>query len=95
MPTVADEAWTSLPPDWVCEVLSPGTRTYDLTEKRDIYAEHGVRWLWFVDPAERVLEAFALREGAWVLLGALHDEAEVRLAPFDAVAFGLGALWGP
>jgi Uma2 family endonuclease len=95
MPTLPETAWFETAPDWVCEVLSPGTRTYDVTEKRDIYAEHGVRWLWFVDPAERVLEAFALREGAWVLLGALHDDAEVRLAPFDAVAFGLGALWGP
>ena len=95
MPTLPQTAWFETAPDWVCEVLSPGTRAYDLTEKRDIYAEHGVVWLWFVDPAERVLEAFAQREGAWVLLGALRDDAEVRLAPFDAVAFGLGALWGP
>ncbi len=27
-------------PDWVCEVLSPGTRGVDVTTKRDVYAGH-------------------------------------------------------
>ncbi|SEA98924.1 Uma2 family endonuclease, partial [Rubrimonas cliftonensis] len=83
----------TIAPDWVCEVLSPSTRTYDLTEKRDVYREQSVAWLWFVDPAARTLEAFALKEDAWVLIAALHDDAEVRVAPFDAVGFALGALW--
>jgi Uma2 family endonuclease len=93
LPTLPDEVGIAVAPDWVCEVLSPGTRTYDLTEKRDVYGEHGVGWLWFADPAARTLEAFALRDGAWVLIAALHDDAEVRVAPFDAVAFPLGVLW--
>jgi Uma2 family endonuclease len=93
LPTLPDEVGIAVAPDWVCEVLSPSTRTCDLTEKRDVYREHGVGWLWFVDPAARTLEAFALRDGAWVLIAALHDDAEVRLAPFDAVGFALGALW--
>ena len=49
--------------------------------------------LWLVDPDERTLEAFARRDGAWVLIAAMADEAEVRIAPFDAVAFPLAALW--
>jgi Uma2 family endonuclease len=93
LPTLPDEVGIAVAPDWVCEVLSPSTRTYDLTEKREVYAEHGVGWLWFVDPAARTLEGFALRDGAWVLIAALHDDAEVRVPPFDAVGFGLGALW--
>jgi Uma2 family endonuclease len=93
LPTLPDEVGIAVAPDWVCEVLSPSTRTYDLTEKREVYGEHGVGWLWFVDPLARTLEAFALRDGAWVLIAALHDDAEVRVAPFDAVAFALGVLW--
>lgn len=46
-----------------------------------------------VDPTVRTLEAFALKNDAWVLISALHDDAEVRVAPFDAVRFALGALW--
>ena len=88
------EAWADAPiPDWVCEVLSPGTRRLDLTEKRDIYAAAGVRHLWLVDPDVQTLEAFALRDGQWVLIAALKDDDEVRVAPFDAVPFGLAALW--
>lgn len=93
LPRLPEEVGITVAPDWVCEVLSPSTRTYDLTEKREVYAEQGVGWLWFVDPLARTFEAFALREGAWVLIAALHDDAEVRVAPFDAVGFALGALW--
>ncbi len=93
MPQFPDAPWTEIAPDWVCEVLSPGTRRIDLTDKRRIYAAVGVPHLWLVDPLARTLEAFALRDGSWVLLAALRDDAEVRLPPFDAVAFPLAALW--
>ena len=39
------------------------------------------------------LEAFRLAAGAWTLVAALADDADVRLAPFDAVAFPLADLW--
>lgn len=90
--TLPDAAFT-LAPDWVCEVLSPRTREFDLTEKRDRYAAAGVAHLWLVDPDARTLEAFALEGGRWVLVRALHGEAEVALPPFEAVPFALAALW--
>lgn len=95
MPVFPDTAWFDLAPDWICEVLSPSTRSLDLGQKRDLYGEHGVRHLWFIDPDARTLEAFERRDGAWVLLATLTGEAEVRLAPFAALAFALNALWPP
>jgi Uma2 family endonuclease len=86
-------AWFETVPDWVCEILSPETRRLDVTEKRDGYTAAGVRHLWLVDPDARTLEGLELREGQWLLSGALKDDDEVRLGPFDAVAFGLAALW--
>ena len=68
MPAFPDAPWTDLAPDWVCEVLSPGTRRLDLTDKRRLYAAAHVPHLWFVDPLARTLEAFALQDGAWVLI---------------------------
>ena len=88
-------AYATIAPDWVCEILSPSTRKHDLTTKRDIYGEHGVGHLWFVDPDARTLEAFALREGLWVLIAALGGEADVSVEPFDAITFPLGGLWVP
>ena len=93
LPAFPTSAWVELAPDWVCEVLSPGTRRIDLTEKREIYGAVGVGHLWLVDPLARTLEAFALRDGAWVLVTALRDDAEVRVPPFEAVGFPLSALW--
>jgi hypothetical protein len=92
-PSIPDAAWFDLAPDWVCEVLSPGSRRLDLTDKRRLYARSGVTHLWFVDPAERTLEAFALRASEWTLVSALKDDEEVRVAPFDAIAFPLSVLW--
>ena len=93
MPTLPETAWFETVPDWVCEILSPGTRRLDLTEKREIYAAAGVAHLWFVDPDAQTLEAFELSDGRWMLIAALKDGEEVRVTPFDAVAFGLSALW--
>ena len=93
MPEYPDAAYFDIAPDWVCEVLSPSTRRIDLGDKRDIYAREGVSYLWFVDPDAKTLEAFELREGQWVLLATLAEEAQVALPPFDAITFPLDALW--
>ena len=86
--------YVTLPPDWVCEVLSASTRRLDLQEKRPVYAtREGVGHLWLVDPTDRTLEAFELREGEWVLIGSAKDDEPVSIRPFDAVTFSLGDLW--
>jgi Uma2 family endonuclease len=93
MPVYPDVPAFDLAPDWVCELLSPGTRRFDLTEKRDLYGANGVPHLWLVDPQAQTLEVFELRDRAWTLAAAFKDDDEVRAAPFDALAFLLSALW--
>ena len=93
MPDYPDTAYATLAPDWVCEVLSPGTRRLDLYEKRPIYAREGVAHLWFVDPLARGLEAFALRDSRWVPIASLKNDDAVSVPPFEAIAFNLGDLW--
>ena len=93
LPEFPDAAYFELAPDWVCEVLSPSTRSLDRGAKQAIYAREGVRYLWLVDPGARTLEAFELREGPWVLLKQLADNAQVSVPPFDAITFSLADLW--
>ena len=93
MPDLPETAYIELPPDWVCEVLSPSTEKYDRGDKRQIYADAGVRHLWLVDPRVELLEVFELIDGRWTLLGTYQVDAPVRAAPFDAVEFRLGRLW--
>ena len=93
MPDYPDTAYASLAPDWVCEVLSPSTRRLDLHGKRPVYAREGVGHLWLVDPADRTLEAFELRDGHWVLIAGAKDDDPISIRPFDAITFNLGDLW--
>ena len=93
MPDYPDTAYVTLPPDWVCEVLSASTRRLDLQEKRPVYAREGIGHLWLVDPTDRSLEAFELRDGQWVLIGSAKDDEPVSIPPFDAITFNLGDLW--
>jgi len=46
------------PPDLVIEILSPSTGYYDLTEKKDVYAEFGVKEYWIVDPKKQSVEIY-------------------------------------
>ena len=93
MPDYPDTAYVTLPPDWVCEVLSASTRRLDLQEKRPVYAREGVGRLWLVDPADRTLEAFELHDGQWLLVATAKDDDPVSIRPFDAITFSLGDLW--
>ena len=93
MPDFPDTAYSTLAPDWVCEVLSASTRKLDLHGKRPIYAREGVRHLWFIDPTDRTLEAFELQGEHWMLIGSAKDDEPVSIPPFDAITFSLGDLW--
>ena len=93
MPEFPEEAYFTLAPDWVCEVLSPSTRRMDMGPKRGIYAREGVAYLWFVDPIAQTLEAFELQSGRWVLLDTLTGDASVSVPPFEAISFELSDLW--
>jgi Uma2 family endonuclease len=93
MPSYLDAAFFTLAPDWVCEILSPSTRRFDLIEKRALYGANGVAYLWLLDPGAMTLEVFRLVDDTWTLAAAFQDGDEVRAAPFEALAFPLGALW--
>lgn len=85
--------WISVPPDWVCEMLSPATRRLDRMEKMPIYAQYEVSYLWLADPVEKTLEVFRLKEGEWVVTRLFTDDARVRAEPFTEIEINLSDLW--
>jgi Uma2 family endonuclease len=93
MAALPDDAFFSLTPDWLCEVLSPSTERIDRARKLRIYAEAGVKHVWLLDPIQRTLEVFRLREGAWVVVGVVSGDDPARVEPFDAIELELDALW--
>ncbi|HEX8504664.1 MAG TPA: Uma2 family endonuclease [Hymenobacter sp.] len=47
-------------PDWIIEIVSPGSLALDTRTKFDLYAENGVREYWIVFPGEQTVLAHAL-----------------------------------
>jgi hypothetical protein len=88
-----ETAWIETAPDWVCEVLSPSTESYDRGEKRLIYARSSVAHLWHIDPVLRMLEVFELADGKWTLLDVFSNDAYVAAPPFANSGFSLDLLW--
>lgn len=71
-------------PNWVCEVLSPSTETIDRGTKAPLYAEHGVDWLWLIDPQLETIEVFRNDGGVFGPVTTLVQGATNALPPFDA-----------
>jgi len=93
MPSVPADAYFTLAPDWICEVLSTSTEALDRGKKVAIYAREGVAHAWLVDPLAHSLEVLSLEAGRWTPFGRYDGEARVRAAPFDIIELELGALW--
>jgi Uma2 family endonuclease len=85
--------WISVAPDWVCEVLSPGTAQADRAGKMPIYAQHQVSNAWLIDPILKTLEVFRFELGRWVVLGVYARSAKLRAEPFAEIEIDLGLLW--
>ncbi|MCY3669609.1 MAG: Uma2 family endonuclease [Alphaproteobacteria bacterium] len=79
MPVYPDTAYVTLAPDWVCEVVSPGTGRLDRHEKRPVHAREGAPHLWLVDPLVRGLEAYELYEGKCLPIASAKDDEPVNV----------------
>jgi Uma2 family endonuclease len=66
-PRRGERSFTGVP-DLVAEVHSPGTRHRDRTTKFKAYQEAGVPEYWMVDPDDRTVEVYILRDGRYLQL---------------------------
>ena len=80
-------------PDLVVEVLSPSTGYYDLTHKRRVYAEHGVREYWLIDPLERTVTVEPNDDGRFETLASVRNDGRVASALLDGFEIDAAALF--
>ncbi|HSB61636.1 MAG TPA: Uma2 family endonuclease [Vicinamibacteria bacterium] len=93
LPRIPAAAFLTIPPDWVCEVLSGSTERLDRVKRLAVYAREDVRHAWLVNPIQRTLEVLRLESRRWVLICTQEGDARVRAEPFDAIDLDLALLW--
>jgi len=93
MPQMPETAFAEIPPDWVCEVISPSTGALDRAGKMPHYGRAGVGHAWLVDPTSKTVEVYRSDGPEWRLLKTFAENAKVRAEPFDAVELDLSLLW--
>ncbi len=67
-------------PDLVVEILSPSTAGRDRTLKRALYARHGVKEYWLVDPDARTVTVLRLGAGDFEV-AAIYGEGQTMASP--------------
>ncbi len=95
MAEVPDTAASELAPDWICEILSPGTESHDRIRKMECYRRSRVGWAWIVDANARSVEVYENTGLCWAYHSGVIGAEPARLPPFDAIAFDLGEWWAP
>lgn len=94
MPEIPETAYFTVPPDWVCETISPSTERIDRGKKLPIYARAGVGYLWLLNPGPLTLEILKLEHGRWVVIATHSEDVLVRAEPFETTEIDLKRLWG-
>lgn len=80
-------------PVLVVEILSPSSSRKDRLQKSRIYQTEKIQHYWLVDPLEKTLECFALRDGVYALVASGMEEELVEHPDFTGLCIALKSLW--
>ncbi|WP_421826533.1 Uma2 family endonuclease [Larkinella sp.] len=72
-PAKLDEQGCIGAPDWIIEILSPGSMARDTKEKFDLYEENGVKEYWIVAPGEKNISVFVLEGDRYQLVADFYQ----------------------
>lgn len=81
------------PPDLVVEILSPSTARVDLRIKRMIYAQHGVREYWVVDPQRDDIQVCTEPNGGFQQSVTYTSEQTLRSPLLPDLALSLAPIF--
>ena len=76
-PQQVDELGCVGAPDWIVEIITPGTVARDTRTKFDLYAEAGVSEYWIVYAAEQIITAFELQNNHYQATGEYYEPGPV------------------
>jgi Uma2 family endonuclease len=79
-------------PDLVVEIISSGSLQRDRYEKRDLYAQFGVKEFWLADVANRSIDILSLKNGIYQLLDSATNEGKIRSEILPGFELDLSSL---
>ena len=65
-------------PDFIIEIISPSSGYYDLIEKKELYAQYGVREYWIVDPKRQCVEIYLNKDHEFQLRQRVEREGTAQ-----------------
>lgn len=82
-------------PDWIAEVLSRSTASYDRTIKLRAYERAGVPEVWLIDPVDRNVAIFRLAAGYYTRPMVLELSGQTAIAAVPGVSIDWDRLLAP
>ena len=80
-------------PDIVVEILSPGTMKYDRGEKMEVYERFAVREYWLVDPKNKSIEIWEMRENRYKMAALTVETGLVASAVLAGFELEVGDIF--
>ena len=80
-------------PDLAVEILSPSSSRRDWHDKRELYARHGVREYWIVDPTNRIVSVLQLRDGVLEIEQTCTEGDTAESLVLEGFSVSLGELF--
>jgi Uma2 family endonuclease len=88
-----DAALVELMPEWVAEVLSPGSEQTDRGAKLDLYGVLGVGFVWLLDPVARTVEVCANDRGRMLRETVFAPHERLDACPFEGLDIETSTLF--
>lgn len=80
-------------PDLVIEILSPGNSKKEMKYKFDLYEEAGVLEYWIVNPADKTILIYILKDNRFIGMHPLIEEDQIQSPLFPQLDFILEEIF--
>jgi len=84
----------AMPPDWVCEIVSPGHERKDTLHLFLLLQRRQVPFYWLIWPEDRVLIAHQLEGASYKVIATISGQSTARIPPFDSVELDMAYILG-
>ena len=80
-------------PDLIVEILSPGNSKKEMGIKFDLYQENEVKEYWIIDPSEKIVLVYVLRDDNFIGLKPFIEDDNIKSTLFPTVNFPLSEIF--